>query len=726
MGRRARPLPPPASAPGRPAAGRRPREEGGGAGSGRASAPGSAPGPGGRAVAGRRGRLSLRCSSAASCWSATHRPPVRRIAWGTPSSAASAIRRPSPAPCPCRRGRRPPGRPGAAPSARASAGTAKPPLRPLAAAAARRPSSTVTPSPARAAAKRTTRRSSRRRSRRRRLGAASRAPGRPGPDAAVATGMGCPICCSPYNRPRVRRRRTRSHGAADLLRQLAARRLKAAMGFLKGWLEGAGHRPPHVRGERPALDRRRGRRRAGDAGLELPRRRRAGAARAVLAVEGGREAVRPRRLRHEGRRWPHAGRRWPTWHGPGTDPELKVKLLIVPDEEAEEDSAQGKSSAFLADEGHLGQFVVCGEPTNLEIGVQSKGVLVCRFDVSGRAAHGSTPWLGDNAILKAIEIYKKVAELPFAEERSELFEHPSINIGRIRGGEVVNSVPDSCRMDVDVRYLPNQDPRTRCCASCVAGRRRGADLRAAAGHPRSRRGARPGAAGDGETLEGGDAPGGRPRRRLGRGVLPSPRHPQHRVRPGRRRHHGPEEFVDIDSLARYRTDPGRVRAAARRPPTAREPPTPRGESPIIPQTCPRPPAGPACRSALPIETQRFGDRAGPGGDPPGDKPITIYDTRGSRSAGGRAGCGSALDAGRAGAGAGRGRRCCRPVGARAARRARPSDQGVVAAQHGLGQVPSASQPAVALVIGSDYRPQTGRTASRSDTLMLVRVDPATK
>ena len=175
-------------------------------------------------------------------------------------------------------------------------------------------------------------------------------------------------------------------------------------------------------------------------------------------------------------------------------PNLKVKLLIVPDEEAEEDSAQGKASAFLADEGHLGQFVICGEPTNLEIGVQSKGVLVCRFDVSGRAAHGATPWLGDNAILKAIEIYKRVAELPFAEERSELFEGPSINIGRISGGEVVNSVPDSCRMDVDVPLPAQPGSPGGASPAALAGRRRGADLRAAAGHPRSWRGACRGAA----------------------------------------------------------------------------------------------------------------------------------------------------------------------------------------------------------------------------------------
>ena len=91
-----------------------------------------------------------------------------------------------------------------------------------------------------------------------------------------------------------------------------------------------------------------------------------------------------------------------------------------------------------------------------------------RFDVAGRAAHGSTPWLGDNAVLKAIEIYRRIAaSCRSRQERSELFEGPSINIGRIAGGEVVNIVPDHCRMDVDIRYLPNQDRRRRCCASCA-------------------------------------------------------------------------------------------------------------------------------------------------------------------------------------------------------------------------------------------------------------------
>src|SRR5204862_3341481 len=45
-----------------------------------------------------------------------------------------------------------------------------------------------------------------------------------------------------------------------------------------------------------------------------------------------------------------------------------------------------------------------------------------------------------------------------ASESSELFDRPSINLGRILGGDALNKVPDACVIDVDVRYLPEQDP----------------------------------------------------------------------------------------------------------------------------------------------------------------------------------------------------------------------------------------------------------------------------
>jgi succinyl-diaminopimelate desuccinylase len=135
---------------------------------------------------------------------------------------------------------------------------------------------------------------------------------------------------------------------------------------------------------------------------------------------------------------------------------VRLRLGIVSDEESEEEENRG-SDALVAD-GFIGDFAITGEPTNLQVGVQAKGVLAMRLGVSGRAAHGSTPWLGDNAIVKAVEVFRGIESLPFARHSSALFDRPSINLGRIWGGDALNKVPDTCVIDVDIRFLPDQDP----------------------------------------------------------------------------------------------------------------------------------------------------------------------------------------------------------------------------------------------------------------------------
>jgi succinyl-diaminopimelate desuccinylase len=135
---------------------------------------------------------------------------------------------------------------------------------------------------------------------------------------------------------------------------------------------------------------------------------------------------------------------------------VRVRLGIVADEESEEDT--GRGSDHLVDAGFVGDFAITGEPTNLHIGVEAKGVLAVRLEVSGRAAHGATPWEGNNAVLMAIDVFRSIESLPFARHSSELFDRPSINLGRIWGGDALNKVPDRCVIDVDIRYLPGQDP----------------------------------------------------------------------------------------------------------------------------------------------------------------------------------------------------------------------------------------------------------------------------
>jgi succinyl-diaminopimelate desuccinylase len=135
---------------------------------------------------------------------------------------------------------------------------------------------------------------------------------------------------------------------------------------------------------------------------------------------------------------------------------VRVRLGVVGDEESEEEAERG--SDHLVDNGFVGDFAITGEPTDLQIGVEAKGVLALRLEVAGIAAHGATPWLGDNAVLKAHDVFRSIESLPFARHSSELFDRPSINLGRILGGDALNKVPDRCAIDVDIRYLPDQDP----------------------------------------------------------------------------------------------------------------------------------------------------------------------------------------------------------------------------------------------------------------------------
>ena len=133
----------------------------------------------------------------------------------------------------------------------------------------------------------------------------------------------------------------------------------------------------------------------------------------------------------------------------------RVVFLCVPDEESED--VDSRSTDALVAQGLRADFAITGEPTDLHIGIQAKGVLAVTVAVSGRAAHGSTPWLGDNAILKAHDAFRRIETLPFSRQSSDLFDRPSINLARIHGGDAFNKVPDACTMDVDVRYLPGQD-----------------------------------------------------------------------------------------------------------------------------------------------------------------------------------------------------------------------------------------------------------------------------
>ncbi len=121
----------------------------------------------------------------------------------------------------------------------------------------------------------------------------------------------------------------------------------------------------------------------------------------------------------------------------------------------EETGCEGVRS--LADQGRLRgpvRALVIGEPTANQPLIGHKGALWLEMEVRGRAAHGSQPELGDNAICKAIEAVQRLLAFDFEAYAHPLLGSPTLNVGTIQGGTNINSVPDRAVVGLDIRTVP--------------------------------------------------------------------------------------------------------------------------------------------------------------------------------------------------------------------------------------------------------------------------------
>ncbi len=115
------------------------------------------------------------------------------------------------------------------------------------------------------------------------------------------------------------------------------------------------------------------------------------------------------------------------------------------------------------------------EPTGLHIVHAHKGACWFKAATRGRAAHGSDPARGDNAILKIPAVWRAIeaatAEAAAAHALPDLGA-PTVSLGTICGGTGTNVVPDRCEIQVDRRFLPGET----CAGILVDLRRRLADI----------------------------------------------------------------------------------------------------------------------------------------------------------------------------------------------------------------------------------------------------------
>jgi acetylornithine deacetylase len=130
-----------------------------------------------------------------------------------------------------------------------------------------------------------------------------------------------------------------------------------------------------------------------------------------------------------------------------------VIVTCVADEEVASLGTQAVLEAWRAD------AAIVTEPTALDLCVAHKGFLWWEVEMQGRAAHGSRPDLGIDAIAKAGRILSDIQALDRSLQSGAghpLLGSGSIHVSLIRGGQEMSSYPETCAIGIERRTIPGE------------------------------------------------------------------------------------------------------------------------------------------------------------------------------------------------------------------------------------------------------------------------------
>ncbi len=105
------------------------------------------------------------------------------------------------------------------------------------------------------------------------------------------------------------------------------------------------------------------------------------------------------------------------------------------------------------------ELVVMLEPTDNTIQAGCLGNLNAQLVFHGKSAHSARPWLGDNAIMRAVEALAPLAQLePHDVEIQGLVFREVLSVTQIAGGIATNVVPALATATLNFRYAPDRSP----------------------------------------------------------------------------------------------------------------------------------------------------------------------------------------------------------------------------------------------------------------------------
>jgi acetylornithine deacetylase len=130
-----------------------------------------------------------------------------------------------------------------------------------------------------------------------------------------------------------------------------------------------------------------------------------------------------------------------------------VLVAAVADEEVYSIGAEAVARDWRAD------AAIVAEPTELRLVVAHKGFVWMEVETTGRAAHGSRPDLGEDAIVAMGHVLTRLgalAEALLANPSHPLLGSGSVHASVIRGGVELSTYPESCVLGLERRTVPGE------------------------------------------------------------------------------------------------------------------------------------------------------------------------------------------------------------------------------------------------------------------------------
>ena len=130
----------------------------------------------------------------------------------------------------------------------------------------------------------------------------------------------------------------------------------------------------------------------------------------------------------------------------------KGKILIA---SVVEEEATSRGVRHLITQGIKAECAIFGEPSGVEnVTIGYKGQIQLKVTCKTQTGHASTPWLYENALEKAYEIWLQIKNAYPLNPQESPFNTVSACLTRIVGGKAVSVVPFESEMHVDIRIPP--------------------------------------------------------------------------------------------------------------------------------------------------------------------------------------------------------------------------------------------------------------------------------